>query len=229
MLSFTEENYLKALLELTVLDADSHEVGVNRLAACLDVKPATASDMVRKLRDKSLVNYKKYGKVSLTDDGRFKGMMVLRRHRLWETFLSSKLDFSWDEVHEIAEELEHIHSEKLINRLDEFLYFPEFDPHGDAIPNKDGEILLPFRRTLAEIEVGKMHRISAVRDQVDVLQYMDRIELKINQDVVIEHREEFDGLTTLAYGDRSSVVSPKLTENIFVVCSVCLKARCTCD
>jgi DtxR family Mn-dependent transcriptional regulator len=228
MLSFTEENYLKALVELTIFDVESHEVGVNRLASCLEVKPATVSDMVRKLKDKSLVNYEKYGKVSLTEDGRFKGMMVIRRHRLWETFLSSKLDFSWDEVHEVAEELEHIHSEKLINRLDAFLDFPEFDPHGDAIPNKDGEILLSVRRTLSEVEVGKSYRISAVRDQIDVLQYMDRIQLKINQDVIIDHREEFDGLTTIGYGQQTSVVSPKLTENIFVVCSNCTKAKCTC-
>lgn len=228
MLSFTEENYLKALVELTIFDAESHEVGVNRLASCLEVKPATVSDMVRKLKDKFLVNYEKYGKVSLTEDGRFKGMMVIRRHRLWETFLSSKLDFSWDEVHEVAEELEHIHSEKLINRLDAFLDFPEFDPHGDAIPNKDGEILLSVRRTLSEVEVGKSYRISAVRDQIDVLQYMDRIQLKINQDVIMDHREEFDGLTTITYGKQTSVVSPKLTENIFVVCSNCAKAKCTC-
>lgn len=228
MLSFTEENYLKALVELTVFEGDSDDVGVNKLAACLDVKPATVSDMVRKLKEKSLVDYEKYGKVSLTELGRFKGMMVIRRHRLWETFLSSKLDFSWDEVHEVAEELEHIHSEKLINRLDAFLDFPEFDPHGDAIPNKDGEILLPSRRTLAEAEVGKSYRIRAVRDQVEVLQYMDRIKLKINQDVIITNREDFDGLTTIKYDNQTSVVSPKLTENIFVVCSTCSKAKCTC-
>ncbi|MFK7783635.1 MAG: metal-dependent transcriptional regulator [Crocinitomicaceae bacterium] len=217
MLSFTEENYLKALVELTIFDADSDEVGVNGLASALDVKPATVSDMVRKLRDKSLVNYEKYGKVSLTETGRFKGMMVIRRHRLWETFLFSKLDFSWDEVHELAEELEHIHSKKLINRLDAFLDFPEFDPHGDAIPNKDGEIVLPYRKTLSEAEVGGKYRIMAVRDQIEVLQYMDRIQLTINQEVRVEHREEFDGLTTIAHGERTSVVSPKLTENIFVV------------
>ena len=228
MLSFTEENYLKALVELTVFDADSDEVGVNALASNLDLKPATVSDMVRKLKEKSLVNYEKYGKVSLTNEGRFMGMMVIRRHRLWETFLSSKLDFSWDEVHELAEELEHIHSKKLINRLDEFLDFPKFDPHGDAIPNKKGEILLPSRKTLSEIEVGKSYRIISVRDQIDVLQYMDRIKLKINQEVTIDHREEFDGLTTISYGKQTSIVSPKLTENIFVVCSTCSKAKCSC-
>ncbi len=216
MLSFTEENYLKALVELTIFDAYSDEVGVNALASALEVKPATVSDMVRKLRDKLLVNYEKYGKVSLTETGRFKGMMVIRRHRLWETFLFSKLDFSWDEVHELAEELEHIHSKKLINRLDEFLDFPEFDPHGDAIPNKDGEIVLPHRKTLSEAEVGGKYRIMAVRDQIEVLQYMDRIQLTINQEVSVEHREEFDGLTTISHGDRTSIVSPKLTENIFI-------------
>ncbi len=229
MLSFTEENYLKALVELTVFDTESEEVGVNRLASCLDVKPATVSDMVRKLKEKSLVEYEKYGKVSLTEVGRFKGVMVIRRHRLWETFLSNKLDFSWDEVHELAEELEHIHSEKLINRLDEFLDFPQFDPYGDAIPNKNGEVLLSSRRTLSEMEVGRSYRISAVRDYIEVLQYMDRIHLKINQDVFIDHREEFDGLTTIRYGEQTSIVSPKLTENIFVVCSTCSKAKCTCQ
>lgn len=228
MLSFTEENYLKALVELTVFEAESEEVGVNRLAQCLSVKPATVSDMVRKLKEKSLVHYEKYGKISLTEEGRLKGMMVIRRHRLWETFLSIKLDFSWDEVHELAEELEHIHSEKLINRLDEFLDFPEFDPHGDAIPNRDGVILLPSRKTLSEIEVGKLYRIVAVRDQVEVLQYMDRISLNINQEVQVEHKEEFDGLITITYNKQSQVVSPKLTENIFVVCSVCSKAKCSC-
>lgn len=228
MLSFTEENYLKALIELTVFEGPSDEVGVNKLAGWLDVKPATVNDMVRKLKEKSLVTSEKYGKISLTEAGRLMGMMVIRRHRLWETFLTSKLDFSWDEVHELAEELEHIHSEKLIDRLDAFLDFPEFDPHGDAIPNKKGEILLPSRRTLSDVEIGKSYRILAVRDQSEILQYMDRIKLNINQDVVITNREAFDGLTTISYGNQTNVVSPKLTENIFVVCSNCLKAKCVC-
>ena len=228
MLSFTEENYLKALVELTVFEMESNEVGVNRLAAFLSVKPATVSDMVRKLKEKDLIHYEKYGKVSLTDQGRFKGMMVIRRHRLWETFLTNTLDFTWDEVHELAEELEHIHSEKLINRLDAFLEFPQFDPHGDAIPNQLGEVLLAFRKTLSEVEIGKTYRIVAVRDQVEVMHYMDRIQLQIGDEVTVTHRELFDGLTTLNYGNRSNVVSPKLTEQIFVVCASCGKSKCSC-
>ncbi|MFT5860426.1 MAG: DtxR family Mn-dependent transcriptional regulator [Flavobacteriaceae bacterium] len=228
MLSFTEENYLKALIELTIFEADSPEVGVNKLAGSMSVKPATVSDMVRKLKEKALVNYEKYGKVSLTPEGKMLGMMVIRRHRLWETFLTSKLDFSWDEVHDIAEELEHIHSTKLINKLDEFLEYPKFDPHGDAIPNEDGEILIPFRRTLSEVVIGKSCKIIAVKDNADFLKYMDQIDLSINDEIQVDNREEFDQLTTIAFKGKTVVVSPKLTDNIFVVCSACGKAKCIC-
>lgn len=228
MLSFTEENYLKAIVELTVFEVETPKVGVNKLASSMSVKPATVSDMVRKLKEKKLVYYEKYGKVSLTKLGQLKGMMVIRRHRLWETFLTSKLDFSWDEVHDLAEDLEHIHSAKLINRLDEFLGFPEFDPHGDAIPNKDGEIIIPFRRTLSEIEIGKTCRIIAVKDNAEFLKYLDHIELSINEMIEVTNREEFDHLTTIAFGGKEVVVSPKLTDNIFVVCFDCGKAKCSC-
>lgn len=228
MLSFTEENYLKALVQLTVFSEGVSEIGVNTLAKSLDIKPATASDMVRKLKDKSLVNYEKYGKVSLTTDGAKKGMMVIRRHRLWETFLYSKLDFSWGEVHDLAEELEHIHSEKLIDKLDEFLDFPEFDPHGEAIPNRYGEIMIPFRMTLSEVEVGKDCKIMAVKDSADFLKYLDKIGLTINDQVTVTNREAFDELTTISYDGKTAVVSPKLADNLFVVCAKCGKAKCDC-
>lgn len=218
MLSFTEENYLKALVQLTVFDGESTEVGVNKLAKYLHVKPATASDMVRKLKEKKLVNYEKYGKVSLKREGHLKGMMVVRRHRLWETFLYSKLDFTWDEVHELAEELEHIHSEKLINRLDEFLDYPEFDPHGDAIPNQDGEIVIPFRMTLSELEVNDRCNVAAVKDNSpEFLQYVDRIGLGIGSVVTVTNKEEFDQLITISINGKEVVVSPKLSDNVFVV------------
>lgn len=229
MLSFTEENYLKALVQLTVFSEHKSEIGVNKLAESLSVKPATVTDMVRKLKDKGFVNYEKYGKVSLTAEGKFAGMMVIRRHRLWETFLHSKLDFSWDEVHELAEDLEHIHSIKLINRLEEFLGFPDFDPHGDAIPNREGEILIPFRRTLAECELNKSFKVIAVKDNsADFLRYVDRIGLKMGDEVTISHLEPFDQLMTIEFGNKTAVVSPQLTENVFVICTACKKARCTC-
>ena len=230
MLSFTEENYLKSLVQLTILEEDSKEVGVNKLAIELKVRPATVSDMVKKLKIKGFVNYQKYGKISLTDIGRKEGMLVIRRHRLWETFLHDKLDFSWDEVHQIAEELEHVHSSKLINGLDKLLDFPSFDPHGDAIPNSKGEIVIPYRRTMSEVLLGKKCRIVAVKqDSADFLQFVDKIGLKIQDEITVISKEKFDSLTTIEHLNSEIIVSPKFTDNIFVVCSTCLKAKdCQC-
>ena len=230
MLSFTEENYLKALVQLTIFEEDSTEVGVNKLASRLSVKPATASDMVRKLKEKLLVNYEKYGKVTLTKTGLKSGMIVIRRHRLWETFLYDHLNFTWDEIHEIAEELEHIHSKKLVNRLDQFLNYPEFDPHGDAIPNKKGEIVIPFRKVLSDVAAGEVCKIIAVKDNsVDFLQYVDKIGLHINDKIKVINKEQFDSLATINFSGKEIVVSPKLTDNIFVVCAKCMKAKdCKC-
>ena len=225
MLSFTEENYLKSLVQLTILEEDSKEVGVNKLATELKVRPATVSDMVKKLKIKGFVNYQKYGKISLTETGRKEGMLVIRRHRLWETFLHDKLDFSWDEVHQIAEELEHVHSSKLINGLDKLLDFPSFDPHGDAIPNSKGEIVIPYRRTMSEVLLGKKCRIVAVKqDSADFLQFVDKIGLKIQDEITVISKEKFDSLTTIEHLNTEIIVSPKFTDNIFVVCSTCLKA-----
>src|SRR5215218_3993071 len=154
MLSSTEENYLKALLHLTLI-SDKEEAGTNEIAAYLGVKPATANDMFKRLKEKKLIRYEKYGKVSLVEKGRMLATDVLRKHRLWETFLYEKLEFTWDEVHEVAEQLEHIQSDKLIEKLDKFLNYPQFDPHGDVIPNAKGEMRTSFRKTLAEIEPGK--------------------------------------------------------------------------
>src|SRR3954454_8694896 len=150
MLSHTEENYLKALFHLTTESIDKSKAGTNELAAHLNVKPASVNDMLKKLKEKKLISYEKYGKISLTAEGKRKAVDIIRKHRLWETFLYEKLEFSWDEVHEIAEQLEHIQSQKLVDKLDKFLKYPQFDPHGDAIPNAKGEMKAPFKKTLAE-------------------------------------------------------------------------------
>ncbi|MBL1280948.1 MAG: metal-dependent transcriptional regulator [Fluviicola sp.] len=230
MLSFTKENYLKTLVQLTVFADNAQEVGVSSLAKKLSVQPATVNDMLRKLKSKSLVNYQKYGKISLTEEGLLQGMEIIRRHRLWETFLYQELDFSWDEVHEIAEELEHVHSKKLIDGLDKFLDYPEFDPHGDAIPNEKGEIKIPYRSTLSEVAIGKSCKVVAVTDEsIEFLQYADKIGLKINDEVIVVSKEAFDSLTTIQVGKECHIVSPKFTDNIFVVCNKCGKAKgCSC-
>ena len=164
MLSFTEENYLKALFQLIHENRLKSEAGTNELALHLGLKPATVNDMLKKLKEKKLIDYQKYGKISLTKLGTKAGVEVLRKHRLWETFLYQKLGFTWDEVHQVAEQLEHIQSQKLIDSLDKFLDYPEFDPHGDVIPNANGEIKYQYRITLSEIDAGKKCKMVAVID-----------------------------------------------------------------
>src|SRR5690606_17360442 len=129
-LSFTEENYLKCIYYLEH-QSPSKEVSVNEIAERMHTRPATVTDMLRKLSDKKLIIYEKYKKTKLSKNGEKASLAIIRRHRLWEVFLHDQLHFTWDEVHEVAEELEHIRSAKLIERLDEFLEFPSFDPHGD--------------------------------------------------------------------------------------------------
>ncbi|MEO0066766.1 MAG: hypothetical protein RI983_2092 [Bacteroidota bacterium] len=139
VLSYTEENYLKGLFKLTIELGEKEEAGTNEIAAQLGVKPASVNDMLKKLKDKKLIQYERYGKSSLTKEGKKRAIEIVRKHRLWETFLHEKLDFNWDEVHEVAEQLEHIQSKKLIDKLDQFLEYPSIDPHGDPIPNAKGE------------------------------------------------------------------------------------------
>ncbi|MEO6734602.1 MAG: metal-dependent transcriptional regulator [Ferruginibacter sp.] len=222
MLSFTEENYLKALLQITMESGEKSAAGTNELAFNLSVKPATATDMLKKLKDKKFVDYKKYGKISLTSTGRKHAIEIVRKHRLWETFLFKKLAFTWDEVHEVAEQLEHIQSQKLIDKLDEFLDFPEFDPHGDIIPNAKGEIKNSFKKTLAEVDAGKSCKMVAVKDNsVSFLQYVVKVGLGINNKIKVVSRERYDSLLSIEVNGIVSSVSQKFAQNILVVCGHC--------
>jgi len=222
MLSFTEENYLKALLQLTVEKGEKEEAGTNELAAHLNVKPATANDMLKKLKEKQLISYEKYGKSSLTEEGKKFAIEVVRKHRLWETFLYAKLEFSWDEVHEVAEQLEHIRSPKLIDRLDKFLDYPALDPHGDPIPNAKGELKIPFKKTLNEEEIGHTCRMVGVKDNsAPFLQYVDRVGLSINKQIRLLSRQPYDELLEIEVNGVTTSVSPKFAENILIVCDDC--------
>ncbi|MBS1642600.1 MAG: metal-dependent transcriptional regulator [Bacteroidetes bacterium] len=218
MLSQTEENYLKALFHLTSENANKHEVGTNELAATLAVKPATVNDMLKKLKEKKLINYEKYGKISLTTVGKKQAVEVVRKHRLWETFLYEKLQFSWDEVHEVAEQLEHIHSAKLIEQLEKFLGNPEYDPHGDAIPNAKGEFKIQARKTLSEIAVGKICKLVAVKDNsASFLQYVVQVGLGLSSKIKIISRQKFDGTMEIEVNKKKSIVSERFAENIYVI------------
>jgi DtxR family transcriptional regulator, Mn-dependent transcriptional regulator len=218
MLSFTEENYLKALLHLTIETEGKEEAGTNELAAYLGVKPATATDMLRKLKEKKLISYEKYGKISLSGSGRRTAMEILRRHRLWETFLYEKLEFTWDEVHEVAEQLEHIHSAKLIDKLDKFLGYPEYDPHGDAIPDANGELKPSFKKTLAEAPEGSNCRMVAVKDNtVAFLKYVSQLNLAIDSRITVLSRQPYDGSMEIEINQKQLTVSQKFAENIMIV------------
>lgn len=216
MLSHTEENYLKALYKIT-FESGSNEAGTNELASLLIVKPATVNDMLKKLKEKELVDYEKYGKIKLTNNGQKIGLEIIRKHRLWETFLYDKLEFSWDEVHEVAEQLEHIQSAKLIDKLDKFLDYPEFDPHGDPIPDKSGALKIQHKKTLSEIAVGSNCKMVAVKDNSSpFLQYVDKVGLGINNEIKVVSIQDYDSMMVIEVNGQHSSVSQKFAENIFV-------------
>jgi DtxR family Mn-dependent transcriptional regulator len=226
MLTYTEENYLKALLRLSTMEPEKEGAGTNELAANLGVKPATANDMLKRLKEKKLIDYEKYGKISLTRSGRKYGIEVLRKHRLWETFLSEKLGFSWDEVHEVAEQLEHIHSEKLINSLDKYLGFPKFDPHGDAIPGANGEMKKLHQKTLSEAGPGIDCKMTGVKDNTSAfLQYVEKTGLSLNCNIRVISRQTFDKLMEIEVNKKIITVSQKFAENIYVGCKYCIKGK----
>lgn len=191
MHSFTEENYLKAIYRLSAKSEGG--VSTNAIAERIETKASSVTDMLKKLSEKKLINYKKYQGVTLTKKGKEIAVSIIRKHRLWEYFLVEKLSFNWDEVHQVAEQLEHIHSDLLIERLDEFLNFPKYDPHGDPIPDKDGKFPMPSRIKLTELEKGKTTIILGVIEHApSFLQYLDRMGLNIGTELKIIERHDFD-------------------------------------
>lgn len=161
-LTSSEENYLKEIYHLSINIGD--EINTNAIASRTDTKPSSVTDMLKKLAEKQFVNYVKYQGVSLTEKGRVKAIMVIRKHRLWEVFLMDKLGFDWGDVHEIAEQLEHINSTPLIDKLDEFLGFPKKDPHGDPIPDQYGRFYDEDKMLLSQSTIGENVILIGVKD-----------------------------------------------------------------
>jgi DtxR family Mn-dependent transcriptional regulator len=192
-------------------------VNTNAIAAMLDTKASSVTDMLKKLSEKEWIHYQKYQGVSLTDKGKFNAKIIVRKHRLWEVFLVEKLGFAWDEVHEVAEELEHIQSEKLINQLDQFLNFPSFDPHGDPIPNAKGEIIKIEKQLVSEIEVGKTITCVGVKDtSVDFLQYLNKQNISLGTKMKVLEKEPFDGTLKIEINNSVLVISDKIANNLYV-------------
>ncbi len=215
-LTHAEENHVKAIHHLTT-DPEA-DVSTNALAEWLCTKPASVSDMLRRLATKSLVHYVKYRGVRLTETGERIALQVIRKHRLWETFLVEKLGFNWDEVHEVAEELEHIQSPLLIERLDQFLGHPAFDPHGDPIPDARGIVQTPARRLLYEMSPGAQVQVVGVRETTPLfLQYLDKVGIQIGSQLELLHKEDFDGSAEIRIETQLPLrVSRQVTENIYV-------------
>lgn len=216
MLSFTEENYLKTIYHLS--GGGQKPVLTTELAAGLNTKPATVTDMLKKLSVKELIAYEKYYGVQLTKKGKAEALLIIRKHRLWETFLVEKLGFTWDEVHEVAEQLEHIQSPLLIEKLDAFLGHPKTDPHGHPIPDKSGKLPVTTHTSLAEVEISDKATISAVRHASAVfLQYLSKIGVYIGATVVVAERNEFDRSVQIVIdGKKKAYLSREATENIMV-------------
>ena len=216
MLSFAEENYLKAIYHLS--HGGKTEISINNIAETLETRPASVSDMVKKLGQKGVVKHKKYRGVNLSDQGLNQALWVIRKHRLWEVFLLKEMKFNWDEVHEVAEQLEHIKSPLLIERLDGFLGYPKFDPHGDPIPDKNGQIIPQPQLPLAQLKEGKSAHIVGVKDSSRLfLQYMDKIGAYIGAKVKALDKIPYDDSMEISVDDGESIfVSKQVSLNILV-------------
>jgi len=216
-LTLTEENYLKSIYAIEQNNT-SGEVSVNEIAERMQTRPATVTDMLRKLSEKELIHYEKYKKVQVTKTGILLALQIIRKHRLWETFLHDKLDFSWDEVHEVAEQLEHIHSQKLIDRLDEYLGYPQYDPHGDPIPNSLGEVPTSSNLLLSESELLMPSIVVAVKDTSSpFLQQMERLGLQIGTVLTVKERMPYDNSIQIQVGEGAEIMlSEKAAVNIII-------------
>ncbi|MBN8823648.1 MULTISPECIES: metal-dependent transcriptional regulator [unclassified Spirosoma] len=216
MQSFTEENYLKTIYNLA--NRQQGEVSTNALAEVTATKAASVTDMLRKLSEKQLIHYKKYQGVRLTEEGERLALQIIRRHRLWEVFLVEKLGFSWDQVHDIAEELEHIRSEELVTRLDTYLGNPQFDPHGDPIPTSAGQMPETGYRKLSEAEVGEGVCLMAVLEHsAGFLQHLDYSDLSLGSTVIVQEISAFDkSFRVQTETGRTVFVSHEVAKNLLV-------------
>ena len=215
MLSLTEENHLKTIFHLS--GGDSRSVSTNSIADALNTKAPSVSDMLKKLSVKDLISYKKYQGSSLTENGRKLALNIIRKHRLWEVFLVEKLGFSWSEVHDIAEQLEHVKSKKLIKELDKFLDYPTIDPHGDPIPNPAGFINHRNKFLLCDLKTGEKGKLVGVKDSSSsFLQFLDKRKIALGCTIEILHIEDFDNSVHIGLQDTNITISLKSASNIYV-------------
>lgn len=213
--STSEENYIKAIFHLQQQEG---MVTTNELAGELKTKPASVTDMMKKLKVKKLLNYQPYQGFRLTNEGNRVALGIIRRHRLWEYFLAEKLKFTWDEVHEVAEDLEHVTNKKLIDKLDEYLGFPRVDPHGDPIPDANGKIEYTRKICLTDLPVNTVAAVSSVSDHSsEILELLEHKKINIGTRLEVKKRFEFDNSLEVRIGRQPIfTITKQLAENIFV-------------
>ncbi len=214
--SSTEENYIKSIFHLSE-DGDEN-ISTNDIARSVNATAASVTDMLKKLKQKKIITYEKYQGVRLTKEGETIAKSVVRKHRLWEVFLVEKLGYSWDKIHDIAEQLEHIRSEEMIDKLDKFLGFPKFDPHGDPIPDASGNIKAVKQILLSKMKVGDKGKVVGVKDSSSkLLQHLDSLEIHLGTTIEISEVIEFDNSFVVQLGKKRKITLSKLAaQNIFV-------------
>jgi len=214
MNTLAEENYLKSIYHLALT---TEVVSTNQLAARLETKASSVTDMLKKLADKALINYTPYQGVSLSRAGEKIAVNIIRKHRLWEYFLVEKLNFKWDQVHEMAEEMEHISSNELINRLDKFMGFPKYDPHGDPIPDADGLVKPHDLKPVSSLGINENGIICGVREHsTPFLQYLEKQSLVIGKKIKVTEVIEFDHSMVLQIEDKKVQVSREVANNLLI-------------
>ncbi len=215
MFSQSEENYIKTIYHLAAISDKG--ISTNAIAKKLETKASSVTDMIKKLSDKKVLVYKKYQGVTLTDFGKRTAANIIRKHRLWEVFLVQKLNFTWDEVHEVAEQLEHIKSPKLIDELDAFLGYPKSDPHGDPIPDKDGNLPQIQKSLLSTLEKSEKGVCVGVNDtSSEFLRFLDKQEIGLGKNIEVLDKEPFDDSFLVKINGKEMTISNKVANNIYI-------------
>lgn len=218
-MNLVHENYLKTILSF---ELEGQQAAVSTLAESLSVKPASVTEMIKKLSALNLLTHKKYKGFQLTDKGRKAAMQVLRRHRLWETFLFQVLKYSWCEIHEEAENFEHVMSARMEKRIDKLLSFPKFDPHGHPIPSAEGRLPQEYTEQhwlpLSSLDEGQQARIMMVSDEhPSFLNHLDMINLSLDTKVKIINKLEFDQSMEIEFGKQQVFISRQMADKIMVL------------
>ena len=212
-LSKSEENYLKSIFNLS--EFGNKQVSTNSISKILNIEPASVTDMIKKLSKKNLIYHEKYKGSIISKSGIKIALQIIRRHRLWEVFLYDKLKFKWDEIHDIAEELEHVSSEELINNLDKFLKYPKIDPHGDPIPNKLGEIDFVDKISISDLKINEKGIVSRIiNEDEEFFILLNKLNIEIGTEVKILDKIDYDGSLDVSINNKSVIISKVIAENI---------------